>query len=339
MADFGTVDFRSCAFNGQPISDFDWNQIDMVQKSGSTLATASALGSDGARFSVSNYPVPSDVTPPTTTVSGNDDLWHNQAVTLTFTATDNTGGSGVDYTKYKVGSGPWQAGTTVVIPAPANHSNDGTHKVYYYSVDNAGNTEATKSCTVKIDTTPPQTTVSGNDTKWHKTAVTLTFSATDIRSGVDYTEYRVGSDAWTRGTSVTISAPAGGGNDGTHTVSYRSVDKAGNVEATKSCRVKIDTVGPICKAKSVTVKRYHTCTLLFYVGDKLSPKVTTDILIKTQSGVTKKTLSWGYADANYWWTYKFTCTLNMGTYRYYVYGTDLAGNPQSVVGSATLTVT
>ncbi len=88
-------------------------------------------------------------------MSGADHLWHNTPVTLTFSANDS--GSGVDSTVYKIGSGAWHAGTTVLIAAPKDHRDDGRHKVSYHSIDNAGNWEAIKSCTVKIDTRGPKT--------------------------------------------------------------------------------------------------------------------------------------------------------------------------------------
>ena len=47
-------------------------------------------------------------------------------------------------------------------------------------------------------------------------------------SGVDYTESRVDGGAWGKGTSLTVSAP------GSHTVEFRSADKAGNVETANS---------------------------------------------------------------------------------------------------------
>ena len=38
-------------------------------------------------------------------------------------------------------------------------------------------------------------------------------------------------------------------SDGTRTIEYRSVDKSGNVEATKTVVVKLDKTGPVTTAK------------------------------------------------------------------------------------------
>jgi hypothetical protein len=51
LANFGTVNFSSCAFNGKPISAYDWNGIDMVS-GGVTKAATSALDSSGTGFSI-----------------------------------------------------------------------------------------------------------------------------------------------------------------------------------------------------------------------------------------------------------------------------------------------
>ncbi len=98
-----------------------------------------------------------DTTSPTTEVLGGDDLWHNAPVTLTFASADEPGGSGVAVTYYALDGGPSVAGTSVTIPASADHTNDGPHMVSYYSVDNAGNVEAPQTCAVKIDTGGPVT--------------------------------------------------------------------------------------------------------------------------------------------------------------------------------------
>ena len=53
----------------------------------------------------------------------------------------NTYGSSVD-------GAPSGEGTSVLIPAPTDGSNNGTHTITYYSTDSAGHTEAAHSCTV-----------------------------------------------------------------------------------------------------------------------------------------------------------------------------------------------
>ena len=92
-------------------------------------------------------------TPPVTTVTGADDLWHNSTVTLHVTVTDP--GAGVSYTTYQVGSGAWEKGTTIKVTAPKDHANDGKVTVRFYSVGADGSVEPEQRVTVKIDTTPP----------------------------------------------------------------------------------------------------------------------------------------------------------------------------------------
>ena len=93
---------------------------------------------------------------PTTTDDAPAD-WQNQPVTVHFSATDNLGGSGIASTLYSTDGGKdFTNGTSVTVDAPAGHSNDGVHTIWYYSVDNVGNKETPHSCTVMIDTTAPQ---------------------------------------------------------------------------------------------------------------------------------------------------------------------------------------
>ena len=192
------------------------------------------------------------------------------------------------------------------------------------------------------DSTPPVTTVSGCDSDWHRAPVALTFNATDNAggSGVDYTEYSTddGSD-WTQGHSLTVQAPANHSGDGIHTILYKSVDNDLNWETAKSCQVKIDTRGPVCTAKNVTVRRGKTCRLYFKVHDALSPKVTSVFTISTRSGAVKKRWSWSYGtNTASWHSFSYRCTLPAGAYRLAVSGKDLAGNAQSVLGKAWLYV-
>jgi hypothetical protein len=282
-------------------------------------------------------------TPPTVTSPNGGGSWQvGDSQNITWTAGTGTGaaiaisrdgGSSWD----DVATGLSNSGTyswTVSGPATTQA------KIRVTTSAGADASNAVFTITQASDGTPPTTTASGYDSAWHNTQVVVHLSAVDNGgSGVASTWYKVDSGSWTQGTLVTISAPAGGGNDGMHTVYFYSVDNATNTEAQKSCQVSIDTVGPICKAKNVTAKKGKLCKLHFYVGDAHSSQVTTVIRVKTLAGATKKTFSWGYDTANKWWiTTSYICTLKKGTYRYYVYGKDLAGNAQSVVGSAKLKV-
>lgn len=82
------------------------------------------------------------------------------------------------------------------------------------------------------DTTPPVTTINLTGTMAggvYITPVTATLTATDDMSGVNYTMYMIDAGAWT-----TYTAPFVISTQGAHTISYYSVDKAGNIETTKT---------------------------------------------------------------------------------------------------------
>ena len=138
---------------------------------------------DWANVTVKRYgtaaPI-SDTVAPVTKVHGADGKWHNQPVTLTFTATDNAGGSGVDSTQARLDDaflpfmwGPWTKGAQFLVPADAkDHRGDGERRVQYRSVDQAGNVEKDKQVKVLIDTRAPKvTTVLPASVKRGKTAV------------------------------------------------------------------------------------------------------------------------------------------------------------------------
>ncbi|MFC9331063.1 OmpL47-type beta-barrel domain-containing protein [Kitasatospora sp. NPDC057015] len=98
-----------------------------------------------------------------------------------------------------------------------------------------------------LDTTDPVTTAvadpPSNDSGWHATAVTVTLGATDDLSGVARTEYDVDGAGWTA-----YSGPIRLDSPGSHTLSYRSVDRAQNTEPTGTLPVRIDREPPVTTA-------------------------------------------------------------------------------------------
>ncbi len=111
------------------------------------------------------------------------------------------------------------------------------------------------------DTLAPVTVQTGADDLWHNTAVTVAFSATDDVSGVAYTEYSLDGGAWTKGTSVTIAPPKKTAVAAIHTVEYRSVDVAGNVESSSTAFVKIDTKKPVTTSNATSTAYAGSFTL------------------------------------------------------------------------------
>ncbi|MBI4777400.1 chitobiase/beta-hexosaminidase C-terminal domain-containing protein, partial [Candidatus Desantisbacteria bacterium] len=220
-----------------------------------------------------------DVTPPITTDNAPKD-WQNATVTVTLTATDPTPSSGVARTYYSVNQGTWTVGTAVII------TNEGTNTLAYYSVDNAGNTETTKICTIYIDNTQPITTDNA-PTGWQNTNV-VTLTPGDSLSGVATTYYSLNQGSWIEGISLTIP-------DATNTVSYYSVDNAGNIEATKTKMIQIDKTQPTTTDDALSGWHNSDTVITLTAADPLSGVAqtyyTTDGSTPTTSSATGTTIS------------------------------------------------
>ena len=151
----------------------------------SNMLNGWVVGDSGVAMTTTTggYPPSTDTTPPTTTLTGADDLWHAGPVALTLLAVDDAGGSGMvgglAKTEYKLDAGAWTSGTSLTVPAPADHSGDGIHTVSYRSSDAAGNTEAVKSATVKIDTRQPTSTATKSVTVKKGRKATLVYKVSD----------------------------------------------------------------------------------------------------------------------------------------------------------------
>ncbi|MFA5102979.1 MAG: hypothetical protein WC525_07475 [Candidatus Thermoplasmatota archaeon] len=185
-----------------------------------------------------------DTTPPVTTAlldppdPTGDQGWYTVAVCVTLNATDDE--SGVNATYYQVNAGGW-----VSYTHPFCINDTGVFIIEFYSVDNAGNTEAPKQVELKIDFSPPITSLSisppnGNN-GWYLGNETITLQATDDLSGVNITYYKTNIiPFW-----CIYTGPFPIFNVGY--VQFYSIDNAGNEEPphefSLSC-LKIDTTPP-----------------------------------------------------------------------------------------------
>ncbi len=171
--------------------------------------------------------------------TADDNGWYKSAVTVTLTCFDASPGSGCGATTYRVDGGAWKT-----YAAAFAVSGDGTHTVDYYSVDLAGNTEPTKTTTIKIDTTLPVQSISlagtaGNN-GWYRSSVTVTLSCTDATSGV-----RTGSPQYSLdgGAYLAYASPFSITKQGTTALATRCYDNAGQL-ASDTRTVRVDSGAP-----------------------------------------------------------------------------------------------
>ncbi|NIM15433.1 MAG: hypothetical protein GTO45_25945 [Candidatus Aminicenantes bacterium] len=164
---------------------------------------------------------------------------------VTLTATDDL--SQVKEVKYSI-NGNWN--TVTGNEAKFTLGEPGTYTINYYAVDYADNVESTQQLTVKIvDTIPPVSMLTTNPAApggfdgWFKSAVQVTITAEDNGSGVKEIYYKKDSDIVF--TIVQGNHAVFYPGDGTYTIEYYAVDKAGNEESPhKTYSFKVDTADP-----------------------------------------------------------------------------------------------
>ncbi len=191
-----------------------------------------------------------------TTIDNSTSQWYNHSVVIKLTPIDNV--SGVNTTYYRIDYGNWTIGTTIYIPAPPDHSNDGLHFIEYYSIDNAGNIEEIKNKTIGIDTVKPLITCSlENNTYFSGGKIDIYYYLYDGGSGLKYYEVYMDGSLYMRETlhgehnytitllGILISYL----NDGKHTIEVRVWDIAGN-EETYLTVYYVDKTAPTAKILS-----------------------------------------------------------------------------------------
>lgn len=117
-----------------------------------------------------------------------DNGWYVSTVTISLSAVDAL--SGVSATYYRVD------GSSVDVFSRYGGSfgvlSEGPHTLWYYAVDNLGNTGTPQNLSFKIDFTPPTVSTAvipgANRYGWHNGAVEVVFSGTDTVSGLAYCE-------------------------------------------------------------------------------------------------------------------------------------------------------
>ncbi len=198
----------------------------------------SFLPQDGRSFtdtgSTNCSPLTNDTRSPETTIdSGPTGLVASTMASISFSS--NEAGSTFEC---KLDSGAWQACTS---PRALTGLGQGSHTFRARATDPAGNvdpTEATRTWTV--DTAAPDTSIgSGPTGTVASTSASISFSSTE--SGSTF-ECKLNEGAWQTCTSPRALT---GLAQGSHTLSVRATDAAGNVDPTEAARTwTVDTQAP-----------------------------------------------------------------------------------------------
>ncbi len=171
-----------------------------------------------------------DTTPPVTVATWpapNTYGWNNADVIVSLSATDNC--SGVKEIDYSLSGAQTGGAALPGGSASVTISAEGTTMLTYFAKDNAGNQEAQRSLTVKIDKTPPTITASrlplANSNGWNNADVTVSFSCSDSLSGISNCAASQTVSGEGAGQSRTGTATDIAGNTASATIDSINIDK------------------------------------------------------------------------------------------------------------------
>jgi hypothetical protein len=181
----------------------------------------------------------------------------------------------------------------------------------------------TTATTTPPDTTAPLTTISGVPAGWAKSDVTFSLTASVAHVAANLAASGAGSPTgistfYGLGAPATsaYSAPVAVSAQGATTVSYRSVDAAGNAETAKTATIRIDKTPP-----SLSLDANAT-----YTGSATIHASATDAL----SGLDRVELR---LDGGSWTTATQISTSVLGAHTLYARAFDVAGNERDVNAS------
>jgi hypothetical protein len=159
--------------------------------------------------------------------------WNNTSVTATLRATDELDGSGVKEIVYAL-SGAQTGGATVAgSTVPVTVTAEGVTVITYFARDLAGNAEAARTLTVRVDKTPPVITgarsPAARSNGWANSDVTVSFTCRDAVSGI-----------------ATCPQPTVVTQEGViQSVTGTAIDLAGNVATATVDDIRIDKTPPV----------------------------------------------------------------------------------------------
>ncbi|HKZ48527.1 MAG TPA: Ig-like domain repeat protein, partial [Thermoplasmata archaeon] len=262
-----------------------------------------------------------DTTAPTTAASAPAGWSLTSPVSVPLTAAD--GWAGICTTLFSVDGGFWISGASPSV------SGDGVHTVFFLSIDCAGNAEAPKSVTVRIDTTPPSADAGIQPPYRTSSVFDVFWSASDATSGVASVSlyYSVnGGASWVLfGSGFTSSpvpflAPAAG----SLSFSVRAFDVAGNGEAAPSSAANAEASTILDLTTPVTG---HSLNGVQGLGGWFTTDITVGLSVSEPGGSLSPVATHYRVDAGNWQSYLGAFVLTGdGLHTFEYYSTDSAGH-------------
>ncbi len=211
----------------------------------------------------------------------------------------------------------------------ASLSSGSTYTWTVACTDLAGNV-GTSSRVIKIDTVKPSTTLTYNntdaETTWVNTPVNITITATDVNSGVNYTQWRNS----TSGSWITVEGSFVLSNNLTdNIIYYRSVDNATNTETIKQKDFYYDGTAPV--APSITLSSDTVGLGGSVVVDVTSSDLLSGLASTADYEINGSTGTLDYSNGKYSGT--VTAPAIAGTYNLTITVSDEAGNTVSDANS------
>lgn len=244
------------------VTNQDSASVSVIDTASNTVVAVIPVGPLPQGVAFANL-APPDTEAPATTASvappANPAGWNNAPLNVTLSATDNAQGSGVESIAYTVANGGASgANTTPSATTSFVVSGEGVSTVTYRATDKAGNVEAPKTLTLRIDRIAPASSASATPAPdasgRNTTPVTVSIAAVDSGSGVQsITVLRTTGTSTTGETFPGASATFIVSAQGTTTVAYQATDAAGNTEAARSLTIRIEAAPAPAFSASVSV--------------------------------------------------------------------------------------
>jgi uncharacterized repeat protein (TIGR01451 family)/uncharacterized delta-60 repeat protein len=148
--------------------------------------------------------------------------WYNQDVSVSLSAADENGGTGVKQITFSASGAQTIPSTTVTADSAQVPSitSEGTTVISYYATDNAGNNETAQTVTIKLDKTAPSVQCGSVSTQWLSADASISCNSSDSVSGLE--------SSTNASFTLTTAVPANTETNNASTDSRQVCDIAGN---------------------------------------------------------------------------------------------------------------